>query len=159
MPAGSPGLTPDDRQFLTFTMGAEEYAVDILTVQEIRGYSAVTPIPNTPGHIKGVMNLRGVIVPVIDLRARLRGVEGPYSGVTAIVVLVVGPRTVGLVVDGVSDVLSVRQADIHATPDFGPHVDTRFINGLARAGDRLIILLDAERVLSDDEAAAVQAAS
>jgi purine-binding chemotaxis protein CheW len=157
--ANDPGLASDRRQYLTFTMGTEEYGVDILTVQEIRGYSSVTPIPNTPRYIKGVMNLRGTIVPVIDLRSRLLGAEGAPTGFTAIVVLMVGQRTVGVIVDSVSDVLSIRHADIHATPDFGPRVDMRLVSGLARAGDRLVILLDIDRILVADESEALLAAS
>jgi purine-binding chemotaxis protein CheW len=142
-------------QYLTFTMADEEYGVEILKVQEIKGYSAITPIPNTPVYVKGVMNLRGTIIPVIDLRAKLAMAEGQYNQFTAIVVLTVGAKTMGLVVDAVSDVLKIPRAEIQAAPDFGAAVDARFINGMAKAGDKLVVLLDIERVLGGGEVVAV----
>jgi purine-binding chemotaxis protein CheW len=142
-------------QYLTFTMAGEEYGVEILKVQEIKGYSAITPIPNTPAYVKGVMNLRGTIIPVIDLRAKLAMAEGQYNQFTAIVVLTVGAKTMGLVVDAVSDVLKIPRAEIQAAPDFGAAVDARFINGMAKAGDKLVVLLDIERVLGGEEVVAV----
>jgi purine-binding chemotaxis protein CheW len=134
-------------QYLTFTLGQEEYGVEILKVQEIKGYSSITPIPNTPTHVKGVMNLRGTIVPVVDLRMKLGMAEASCTPFTVIVVVKVGCKTVGLVMDAVSDVLDLPKDDIEATPDFGTAVDTGFISGLAKAGARLIVLLDIEKVL------------
>jgi purine-binding chemotaxis protein CheW len=134
-------------QYLTFTLGEEEYGVEILKVQEIKGYSSITPIPNTPAHVKGVMNLRGTIIPVVDLRMKLGMAEASCTPFTVIVVVKVGAKTVGLVMDAVSDVLDVPKDDIEATPDFGVAVDTGFISGLAKAGTRLIVLLDIEKVL------------
>lgn len=140
-------FTTDGHQYLTFTLGAEEYGVEILKVQEIKGYSAITPIPNTPAYVKGVMNLRGSIIPIVDLRAKLAMAEAAYNQFTVIIVVRVGSKTVGLVVDAVSDVLSIPAQDIQATPDFGAQVDARFISGMAKAGDRLVVLLDIDKVL------------
>jgi len=134
-------------QYLTFALGQEEYGVEILKVQEIKGYPVITPIPNTPAHVKGVMNLRGTIIPVVDLRMRLGMAEAQSTRCTVIVVVKVGSKTVGLVMDSVSDVLDIPQADIQPTPDFGAAVDTGFISGMAKAGDRVVVLLDIETVL------------
>lgn len=139
--------TGGSSQYLTFTLGEEEYGVEILKVQEIKGYSSITPIPNTPAHIKGVMNLRGTIIPVVDLRMKLGMAEAACTPFTVIVVVKVGGKTVGLVMDAVSDVLDLPKDDIEATPDFGTAVETGFVSGLAKAGSRLIVLLDIEKVL------------
>ncbi len=149
----------DGNQFLTFPLGAEEYGVEILKVQEIRGYQAVTPIPNTPSYIRGVMNLRGTIIPVVDLRAKLAMNETEYNQFTVIIVVNVGTKVMGLVVDGVSDVLNIPREDIQATPDFGSDVDARFISGMAKAGDKLVVLLDIDAVLVGDDALALAMAS
>lgn len=146
-------LTRDGRQYLTFTLGGEEYGVEILKVQEIKGYAPVTPIPNTPPYVRGVMNLRGAIIPVVDLRAKLGMGETAPGQFTVIIVVRVGPKTVGLVVDAVSDVLDIPADAIQATPDFGPQVDARFISGMARTGDRLVVLLDLDRILGAEAAA------
>ncbi len=140
----------DGSQYLTFTLGAEEYGVEILKVQEIKGYSQVTPIPNTPPYVKGVMNLRGSIIPVVDLRSKLSMDETAYNQFTVIIVVRVGPKTVGLVVDAVSDVLNIPTQDVQATPDFGAQVDARFISGMAKAGDKLVVLLDIDKVLGGE---------
>ena len=140
----------DGSQYLTFTLGAEEYGFEILKVQEIKGYSAITPIPNTPNYVKGVMNLRGSIIPIVDLRAKLAMAEAAYNQFTVIIVVRVGTKTVGVVVDAVSDVLNIPLKDIQPTPDFGSQVDARFISGLAKAGERLVVLLDIEKVLASD---------
>lgn len=142
-------------QYLTFSLGTEEYGIDILRVQEIKSSGAITPIPNTPSHLQGVMNLRGTIIPVVDLRAKLGMTDAEPSHFTAIVVVTVGAKIMGLIVDAVSDVLSIPRTDIQAPTDFGGHVDTRFISGLARANDRLVVLLDIERVLGAEDLAAV----
>ena len=141
----------DHSQYLTFALGGEEYGVEILKVQEIRGYTSITPIPNTPPHIKGVMNLRGAIVPVVDLRSTLAMPTTEYSPFSVIIVVTVGTRVMGLIVDAVSDVLDVARTDIHPTPDFGTRIDARFIQGMARVGDKLVVLLDIDRVLVGEE--------
>lgn len=145
----------DGSQYLTFTLGHEEYGVEILKVQEIKGCLAITPIPNTPAHIKGVMNLRGTIIPVVDLRRKFGLQAGEANAFTVIIVVKVGPKVMGLVVDGVSDVLNIPIADIQATPDFGSQVDARFISGMAKAGERLVVLLDIDRVLGSEDLAAL----
>jgi purine-binding chemotaxis protein CheW len=145
----------DGSQYLTFCLGEEEYGVEILKVQEIKGYSAITPIPNTPRFLKGVMNLRGTIVPVVDLRAKFAMAEVEYNQFTVIIVLTVGTKVVGLVVDAVSDVLNIPKTDIQPTPDFGGQVDAEFIEGLAKAGEKLVVLLDIDKVLGDEELTAV----
>ena len=140
----------DSSQFLTFRLGQEEYGVEILKVQEIKGYSAITPVPNTPVYLKGVMNLRGTIVPVVDLRAKFGMPEAEYNQFTVIIVLMVGARVMGLIVDAVSDVLNIPKGDIQPTPDFGAQVDAECINGMAKAGEKLVVLLDIDRVLGAD---------
>ena len=141
----------DGSQYLTFRLRDEEYGVEILKVQEIKGYSAITPVPNTPGYLKGVMNLRGTIVPVVDLRAKFGMEAAEYTAFTVIIVLTVGTKVMGLIVDAVSDVLNIPKADIQATPDFGAQVDARFISGMAKAGEKLVVLLDIETVLGGAE--------
>lgn len=146
--AGDPtGFAADGSQFLTFRLADEEYGLEILRVQEIKGYSRVTPLPNTPPEVKGVMNLRGTVVPIIDLRARF-GLEGAeYNQFTVIIVVTVGSKVVGLVVDAVSDVLNVAPSDLVPTPDMGSGVDTSFMTGMARTGDRLVTLLNIDRLI------------
>lgn len=139
----------DGSQYLTFRLRDEEYGVEILKVQEIKGYTAITPVPNTPGYLKGVMNLRGTIVPVVDLRAKFGMEAAEYTAFTVIIVLTVGTKVMGLIVDAVSDVLNIPKTDIQATPDFGAQVDARFISGMAKAGDKLVVLLDIDRVLGE----------
>jgi purine-binding chemotaxis protein CheW len=145
----------DGSQYLTFRLGQEEYGVEILKVQEIKGYSAITPVPNTPAYFKGVMNLRGTIVPVVDLRAKFGMPEAEYNQFTVIIVLMVGTKVMGLIVDAVSDVLNIPKKDIQPTPDFGAQVDAQFINGMAKAGDKLVVLLDIDRVLGGAELAGI----
>jgi purine-binding chemotaxis protein CheW len=153
------GLSTDGNQFLTFILGDENYGVDILRVQEIKGYTAVTRIPNMPPYIKGVLNLRGTIVPIIDLRAKFSMEAAEYTMFTVIVVVVVRDKIMGVIVDAVSDVLNIPAKDIQAAPEFGKKVDVSFIQSIAKSGDKLITLLDIDRVLTDGEAAAVAAAS
>ena len=150
-------LTADTQQYLTFTLGQEEYGVPILTVQEIKGYVAATPIPHTPAFIKGVMDLRGIIMPVIDLRVKFGMRTEEYDQFTVIIVVKVKTKMLGLVVDAVSDVLSVKSGEMQAAPEFGGQVDTRFIHGLAKAGEKLVVLLDLDRVLSEEEFTTVSA--
>ena len=147
-----------EREFLTFTLGAEEYGVDILKVQEIRGYDAVTRIPDTPDFIKGVVNLRGAIVPVIDLRLKLRLSSAEYNSFTVMIVLNISRRVVGIVVDSVSDVIQLAAGQMHAAPEFGGQVDTRFISGLGTVDERMLILLDIEKLLSSQDMALLPAA-
>ncbi len=149
-----PGAFSGDlSQYLSFTLGEEEYGVEILKVQEIKGYSGITPIPNTPPYIKGVMNLRGTVIPVVDLRAKFSMSAREYNKFTVIIVVSVGARIVGLVVDAVSDVLDIRRSDIRPTPDLGARADTRFISGMATVGGKLVVLLQIEMLLTDEDLA------
>jgi purine-binding chemotaxis protein CheW len=145
--------TDQRSQYLTFTLGGEEYGVEILRVQEIKGYSTVTSIPNAPAYVKGVMNLRGTVVPVFDMRLKFGMDVRAYDRFTVIVVVNVGARVVGLIVDSVSDVLDIAGTDVQPTPDLGATVDTSLIQGIARNNDRLITLLDIDRVVEMDGSA------
>jgi len=151
----------DKREFLTFMLAGEEYGVDILRVQEIKGWDEVTNIPNTPDYIRGVINLRGTIVPIIDMRLRFKLESKEYDATTVVVVLRVknengNDRTMGVVVDAVSDVYNVPHNDIKPSPDFGMAVDTEFVNGLATVDDKMVIVLNIDHMLNADELAAVE---
>ena len=141
----------DGSQFLTFQLGEELYGVDILRVQEIKGYTAVTKIPNTPAHIKGVLNLRGTIVPIVELRTKLGMETIDYTMFTVMIVVVVREKIMGLVVDAVSDVLNIDKKDIQPAPQFGASVDVSFLNGIGKSGDKLVALLDMDRLLSEGD--------
>ncbi len=148
-------------QYLTFSLAGEEYGIDILKVQEIRGWAPVTKLPNAPAFVRGVMNLRGAIVPVIDLRLRF-GLEAiEYTKTTVVIVVTVqsasGNRIIGVVVDGVSDVLNLQVADIQPAPDFGTAVHTEFISGLVTIEAGMVMLLDVDRLLSVEEMFALEA--
>lgn len=141
------------QEFLTFRLGDEEYGVDILKVQEIRGYDTVTKIPDAPDYVKGVINLRGTIMPVVDLRIRFRLGEPSYDEFTVMIILHLESRKVGIVVDSVSDVMNLRDSQILPPPDFGGHLNASSIKGLGSAGDRLVILIDIERFMASEEMA------
>jgi purine-binding chemotaxis protein CheW len=138
-------------QHLTFQLGEEEYGIEILKVQEIRGYAGVTPIPNTPAYICGVMNLRGAVIPVVDLRIRFALPNQEYNKFTVIVVVTVRDKVVGLVVDAVSDVLDISPSQTRERPDVGGRTDLRFIGGMATIGEKLVVLLDIERLLGEED--------
>ncbi len=139
------------REVLVFVLGTEEYGVDILTVQEIRGYEKVTPLPQAPDYLKGIVNLRGIIVPVIDLRVKFRMAEPRYDATTVVVILRIGGRVIGIVVDGVSDVVALTAAEVRPAPQLGSMVDSSFLAGLATQNERMILLLDIEKFLSSAE--------
>ena len=148
-------FSSDDQQFLTFNLAEEFYGVDILKVQEIKGYTNVTKIPNTPDYLKGVLNLRGTIVPIVDLRMKFgMGVTEPTS-FTVVVVVNVRNRVMGFLVDAVSDVLDLNAKDIQPPPQLGNTVDISFVAGIGNSNDHLVTLLDIDRVLTDDEVKAV----
>lgn len=146
-------------EFLTFTLGQEEYGIDILKVQEIRGYETPTRIANSPQFIKGVINLRGVIVPIVDLRIKFRLGEPTYDQFTVVIILNIGKRVVGIVVDGVSDVIQLSASNLHPAPEFGATLDTRYILGLGTIDERMIIVVDIEQLMSSQEMALVEAAA
>lgn len=141
-------------QFLTFALNDQEFGIEILRVQEIKNFSRVTPIPNMPECIKGVINLRGTVVPIVDLRKKFNMPTAEYNQFTVIIVVNVGTKIMGLVVDAVSDVLNVGEESIERTPDLGA-IDTSFITGLAKSGDRLVALLNIEYLLGDQFAGIV----
>jgi len=142
-------------QYLTFTLAGEEYGVDILRVQEIRGWESVTRIPNAPDYVKGVLNLRGAIVPVFDLRQKFGMSLQTYHKDTVVIVLRVkggpGLRNMGVVVDAVSDVLDTPASEIRSAPEFGTGVATEYISGLVTAGSKMVMLLDVDRMLDESE--------
>ncbi|GAB2940722.1 chemotaxis protein CheW [Hafnia psychrotolerans] len=144
------------QEFLIFTLADEEYGIDILKVQEIRGYDQVTRIANTPAFIKGVTNLRGVIVPIIDLRVKFAQKNVVYNENTVVIVLNFENRVVGIVVDGVSDVLSLSQDQIRPAPEFAVTLSTEYLTGLGSLGERMLILVDIEKLLSSEEMALLE---
>lgn len=141
---------PGSKQFLTFHVSTEEYGLDILRVQEIRSYEPPTRVANAPHFVKGVVNLRGVIVPIVDLRLRL-GQSGEYNAFTVVIVLNVCQRVVGIVVDAVSDVLELNADQIKARPEVAAALDARFITGLGKIGERMLILLDIEAMVASPD--------
>jgi purine-binding chemotaxis protein CheW len=144
----APGTTAEGGEFLTFRLGGEEYGIDILRVQEIRSYEQPTRIANAPHFIKGVVNLRGVIVPIIDLRLKLGCDTAEYNAFTVVIVLNVKGRVVGAVVDSVSDVLELSRDHIKPAPELHSNVDGNFITGIGSVGDRMLILMDIEGLMS-----------
>ena len=135
-------------EYLTFRLGAEEYGIDILRVQEIRSYEAPTRIANAPAFIKGVVNLRGVIVPIVDLRLKLSCANSDYNSFTVVIVLNVKGRVVGAVVDSVSDVMELTKDHLKPAPEMNVSVDTSFITGIGSIGERMLILMDIEALMS-----------
>jgi purine-binding chemotaxis protein CheW len=134
-------------EYLAFTLGREEYGIDILKVQEIRGYETVTRIANAPDFIKGVINLRGIIVPIVDLRIKFQLDRVEYNQYTVVIIMNLKDRVVGIVVDGVSDVLTLQSQQIKPAPEFSGALDTEYIRGLGSIDERMLILVDIERLL------------
>jgi purine-binding chemotaxis protein CheW len=148
------------REFLTFRLGSESFGIDILKVQEIRGWDEPTAIPNSPDFIKGVINLRGVIVPVLDLRMKFNLPRAEYDRFTVVIILNVASRVVGVVVDAVSDVLSLDKEAIRKTPEFASAAfDTRYITGLATIDEQMLVLLDIEKLMTASDMALVDAST
>ncbi len=145
------GAPAGAREFLTFRLGEEEYGLDILKVQEIRGYDAVTTIANSPAFIKGVINLRGTIVPIVDLRIKFALGEPRYDQFTVVIILRLASRTVGVVVDSVSDVLSLTDDQIRPAPEFSSAMNTRYLRGLGTVDDRMLILVDIEHLMTSSD--------
>lgn len=157
--SGADGEAQVSSEFLTFTLGAEEYAIDILRVQEIRAYEAPTMIANAPAFIKGVINLRGSIVPVLDLRIKFNLATAAYTPFTVVIILNVANRVVGIVVDSVSDVLPLTPAQIRPAPDFSASFDTRYVVGLATIEKRMLIVTDIAQLMTSREMALVDEAA
>ncbi|WP_228050836.1 MULTISPECIES: chemotaxis protein CheW [Pontibacterium] len=157
------GVSVGEDQYLTFIIAQEEYGVDILRVQEIKGWSKTTPIPNTPDYIKGVMNLRGAIVPIIDLRERFGLPPLEYGPMTVVIVLSVfseeRERLMGVVVDAVSDVYNVKPDDLKPAPDLGGKLRSEFVKGLATVDEKLMIVIDIDNLLNSDELSLIKEAN
>jgi len=154
------GTGQGSSEYLTFRLGAEEYGIDILRVQEIRSFEEPTRIANSPPHIKGVVNLRGVIVPVVDLRIKLGCDKVEYNSFTVVIVLNVRGRVVGAVVDSVSDVLELPHSQIRPAPEMASgSVDTAFITGIASVAERMLILMDIQALMSSADMGLMDAAS
>lgn len=149
-------------QYLSFTLGGEDYGVDILKVQEIRGWESTREIPETPSYLKGVLDLRGMIVPIIDLRERFRMDHAEYKPTTVIIVLSVdvgGERhLVGAVVDAVSDVLDVEEREVRKPPRLGSRISTRYMRGMVSREERMIILLDVDQLFDPEELQSIEQA-
>jgi purine-binding chemotaxis protein CheW len=139
------------REVLVFLLGEEEYGVDILKVQEIRGYDRVKPIPNAPDYLKGVIGLRGLVVPIVDLRMKFQLESVRYDQFTVVVILRIAGRVIGVVVDGVCDVVALDPSEVRAAPHLGSIVDSSYIAGLVTREERMVLLLDIEKLLSSGE--------
>ena len=142
--------------YLTFALADEEYGLEILKVREIISLCEITSVPKTPEFVKGVINLRGKIIPVVDLRKKFEMEEAETTEETCIIVVSIGIMETGIMVDKVSEVLDIGSGDIDTTPQFGSDVNTNFILGMGKVGERVTILLDIEKVLSHEDAAAMQ---
>lgn len=145
-------------QQLTFALAGEEYGVDILAVREIRGWTRVTRIPQTPAHVLGVLNLRGAIVPIMDLRLRFGLEREAYDDSTVTIIVSVADRLFGIVVDAVSDVVDVEPSAINSVPDMGAVVDTRYLKGIATHLERMVMLLDVEKLMRPEDVESLDAA-
>ena len=138
-------------EYLSFTLGQEEYGIDILKVQELRGYDTVTRIANAPEHIKGVVNLRGIIVPIIDMRIKFNLGTPTYDQFTVVIILNISNRVMGMVVDSVSDVITLKPEQIKPAPSMGSVLDTDYLMGLGTLDEHMLILIDLDRLMSSDE--------
>lgn len=145
-------------QQLTFSLADEEYGLDILAVREIRSWSRVTRIPQTPDYVLGVLNLRGAIVPVMDLRLRFGLARESYGDDTVTIIVAIGERLFGIVVDAVSDVIDIDPAAVKPVPDMGAVVDTRYLKGLATHVERMVMLLDVEKLMRPEDVETLDAA-
>jgi len=145
----------NEGQYLSFSLGSEDYGIDILRVQEIKGWEEARELPDTPNYVKGVLDLRGLIVPIIDLRMRFKLKTIKYKPTTVIIVLSIkkGDESyvIGIIVDGVSDVINVKCQDVKNAPDLGININTKYINGMVTQSDRMIVLLDVDKLFNLDE--------
>jgi len=142
-----------NNEFLSFTLGGEEYGIEILKVQEIRGYETVTAIANAPPFIKGVVNLRGVIVPIVDLRIKFNLGDVTYNEFTVVIILNIASRVVGIVVDSVSDVITLAAEQVRPAPEFSSELKVDHITGLGTMDERMLILLDIEKLMMSSDMA------
>ncbi|WP_198116085.1 chemotaxis protein CheW [Massilia rhizosphaerae] len=145
-------------EVLSFRLGGEEYAISILKVQEIRGYDAVTRIANAPEYLKGVVNLRGIIVPIVDMRIKFNVGAPTYDAFTVVIVLNINNHTIGMVVDSVSDVVTLTPDQIKPAPDLGATVSGEYLRGLGTVGERMLIMLDIDKLLGSEEMGLLAAA-
>ena len=150
-PSSSSRAAAPAGEFVTFRLGAEEYGIDILKVQEIRGYERPTRIAGVPEFIKGVVNLRGIIVPIIDLRIRLALAAAEYNEFTVVIILNVAARVIGIVVDSVSDVTTLGAEQIKPAPEMGAVLDTEYLIGLGTLDERMLILVDLEKLMTGED--------
>jgi purine-binding chemotaxis protein CheW len=146
-------------EFLAFTLGKEEYGIQILKVQELRGYETVTRIANAPEFVKGVVNLRGIIVPIVDMRIKFNLGEPTYDQFTVVIILNIAGRVVGMVVDSVSDVITLTADQVKPAPDMGTAFNSNFLIGLGTLEDRMLILIDIDRLMSSAEMGLLEAAA
>ncbi len=142
---------PVSAEYLAFTLGQEEYGVAIQSVQELRGYDAVTHIANAPAYIKGVVNLRGVIVPIIDMRMKFGLADPSYNELTVVIILNIGNRVMGMVVDSVSDVTALTAEQVKPPPEVGLPLEQDYVTGLGLLGERMLILVDIEKIMTADD--------
>ena len=154
MPHGAPAAKA--LEFLAFTLGQEEYGIDIQKVQELRGYDTVTRIANAPEHIKGVVNLRGIIVPIIDMRIKLNLGTPSYDQFTVVIILNMASRVMGMVVDSVSDVITLSPEQIKPAPEMGAVLDTDYLIGLGTLDERMLILVDIDKLMTSAEMGLVE---
>lgn len=145
-----PASSADSMQFLTFTVGKEEFGVDIMMVREVKGWSETTRLPNTPDYLRGVLNLRGIIIPIFDLRSRFGGGLTDANEKNVVIILAVGNRTLGILVDTVSDILTILSTDIKPSPETNVGINEKFVSGLIAVEGRMVVLLDIEALLAGD---------
>jgi purine-binding chemotaxis protein CheW len=149
-------VTKREGKYLTFVLAGEDYGLEILKVREIMGILDITTVPHTPDYVKGVVNIRGKVIPIMDLRLKFGIPEAEYTEQTCIIVVYVGQVEVGIIVDRVSEVMDIKEEEIEDAPEFGADVDTHTILGMSKAGDKVTILLDINKVLGRDDVAALQ---
>ncbi len=145
----------EDQQFVTFLIGEETYGVEVLKVQEIIGMTDITHVPNTVSFMKGVINLRGSVVPVVDMRKKFKMEDQDYDATTVIIIVEVMDRLIGMIVDSVSDVINIEVSNIQSTPHFTAKIETDFVKGIGQVNNNLIIVLDVDKILSEDEISSI----
>lgn len=143
--------TTDESEVLSFRLGKEEYAISILKVQEIRGYDAPTRLASAPDYLKGIINLRGSIVPIVDMRIKFGLGDPSYDAFTVVIILNIAKHVIGMVVDSVSDVVTLSEDQIRPAPEMGASVENNYLRGLGTVGERMLILLDIDKLMQSDE--------